>query len=105
MAGYKVKKLCKMLQAAFPERHGLQLRWSPEHVYPAKGAWRSRRSLLDVRAWHAHATYVSEFGQVVHGMSVGSYTTITELIKCKRLCVLPRDDEIYGCNEDLSVST
>lgn len=100
MAGYKVRKLCKMLQAAFPERNGLALTWSPENVYPAKGAWRSRRAMFDVRAWQAHATYVNECGQVVHGMSVGSYATITDLIKFKKLYVLPRDDEVDGYNGD-----
>ena len=100
MAGYKSNRLCKMLQAAFPERYGLALTWSPENVFPVKGSWRSRRSELDVRAWHAHATYVSEYGQMVHGMTVGSYATITDLIKFKKLYVLPRDDEVDGYNGD-----
>lgn len=54
----------------------------------------------DVRAWHASATYVSEFGQVVHGMTVGSYATITELIKYQKLYVLPGGDEVDGYNGD-----
>lgn len=98
MAGYKVNKLCRMLQAAFPERYGFTLTWSPDNVYPVKGAWRSRRAMFDVRAWQAHATYVNEFGIVVSGMSVGSYVTITELIKCEKLYVLPGDDEVDGYN-------
>ncbi|MNU03362.1 hypothetical protein D3C72_2473560 [compost metagenome] len=53
-----------------------------------------------MRAWHASATYVSESGQVVHGMTVGSYVTITELIKFQKLYVLPRDDEVDGYNGD-----
>lgn len=100
MAGYKVNKLCRMLQAAFPERYGFALTWSPGNVYPVKGAWRSRRAQFDVRAWHASATYVSEFGQVVHGMTVGSYATITELIKYQKLYVLPGGDEVDGYNGD-----
>jgi hypothetical protein len=100
MAGYKVNKLCKMLQAAFPEHHGLALTWSPEKVFPVKGSWRSRRAMFDVRAWEAYATYVTEFGQVVTGMSVGSYMTITELIKFEKLYVMPRGDEVDGYNGD-----
>lgn len=36
----------------------------------------------------------------IHGMTVGSYATITDLIKFQKLYVLPRDDEVDGYNGD-----
>lgn len=98
MAGYKVKKLCKMLKAAFPDKNGLVLTWSPEKVFCVKGSWRSNRAMFDVRAWHAYGTYVNEQGQVVTGMEVGSYSTITDLIKFEKLYCMPSDNEVDGYN-------
>ena len=91
--GRKVLKLAKMLQEAFPERHGLAVTWSPESIHCAQGAWRKKS--MDVWSWQAFATYTETGGTAYH---VGSYATVTELTKFKGLCRLGTD-EIEGTDD------
>ena len=93
--GYKVKRLAKLLQKSFPDRNGLPVIWRPEEIYPAKGAWRSNQN-LDVWRWEAFAHYVKPDGELCGvAYSIGSYATITELIKESTLEFYGRD-EVYG---------
>lgn len=94
--GYKVQRLAKLLQASFPDRNGLPVVWAVDEIYPAQGAWRSN-TMLDVWRWNAYARYVDERGQF-RGVAyaVGSYATITELIKAKALEL--HGDEVYAAD-------
>lgn len=95
MVGYKIRRLAALLQKSFPERNGLPVVWRPEEIYPAKGAWRSNVN-LDVWRWEAFARYVREDGSLSGtAYSVGSYATITELIKAQKLMMLS-GDEVYA---------
>ncbi|MBH3440484.1 hypothetical protein [Pseudomonas luteola] len=92
--GYKVRRLAALLQKSFPDRNGLPVRWDPEEIYPAQGAWRSN-TMLDVWRWEAFAHYVGPDGKNQGtAYAVGSYATITELIKESRLKLC--GDEVYG---------
>lgn len=97
MAGYKVQKLAKMLQAAFPSRNGLEVTWSTDNIHCAKGAWRKKS--MDVWSWQAFGTYTETGGTAFH---FGSYATVTELIKHKGLCRLGTD-EIEGTNDPAEI--
>lgn len=92
--GYKVGRLAKLLQKSFPDRNGLPVIWRPEEIYPAQGQWRSNIN-FDVWRWEAFAHFVGVDGEDKGcAYSVGSYATITELIKepILELC----GDEVYG---------
>lgn len=89
MRGAKIQKLLKMLSTNFPDRDGHAIIWKAEDFHPAKGAWRKKS--MDVWCWHAYASLADGNGVAYH---VGSYATVTELIKCKSLVMY--GDEIYG---------
>lgn len=93
MHGYKINRLLKLLQENFPERDGHQVVWKAEDFHPARGAWRKKS--MDVWSWQAYASYADGDGVAYH---VGSYATVTELIKCKRLEIIG-GDEVYGVEE------
>jgi hypothetical protein len=87
--GYKVRKLAALLSKSLPEKKGMPVVWSAEEIYPARGAWRKKS--MDVWSWQAYAQYADNSGCAYH---VGSYATITELIKEKLLELY--SDEVYG---------
>lgn len=90
MAGYKVNKLLKLLNSSFPEHHGLAIEWLEEDFHVAQGAWRKKS--MDVWSWQAYAQYKDTKATALH---VGSYATVTELIKFKQLELIC-GDEVYG---------
>lgn len=83
--GKKVQKLVKMLQNACPEWYGLSVTWSIDKVYLTRGAWLHTR--MDVWRWEAVGTHYSEDGSSNTIVMVGSYETITDLIRHKRLVI------------------
>lgn len=89
MSGRCVKRLLELLNESFPEKNGLPIEWLERDMHPAKGAWRKKS--MDVWSWQAYATYKDTGGTA---FGVGSYATMTELIKFKRLEM--HGDEIYG---------
>ena len=89
MHGVKIQKLLKLLNDQFPEKNGLKIQWLACDFHPARGAWRKKS--MDVWCWQAYATY-KDGGGTAYG--VGSYSTVTELCKCKSLVM--HGDEIYG---------
>lgn len=98
--GYAVTKLAKMLQAELPARNGLAVIWKPENVFPAKGYWRSQRSQTDTWAWEAHGIHYRDDGSEFVVYAIGSYQTITEIIKHKRVEYAASIGEVYGTNDD-----
>ncbi len=92
--GYKVRRLAALLQKSFPDRNGLPVRWNPDEIYPAQGRWRSDPR-ADVWRWNAYASYIGPDGKNQGtAYAVGSYATITELIKESHLEL--HGDEVYG---------
>lgn len=89
MHGYKIQRLLKLLAKSFPDRDGAAIVWLAEDFHPARGAWRKKS--MDVWSWQAYAGYRDQPGVAYH---VGSYATVTELIKFDRLEMY--GDEIYG---------
>lgn len=83
-----------MLNEQFPTRNGIPIQWDESDFHVAQGAWRKKS--MDVWSWNAYAVYKDTGGTA---MAVGSYTTVTELIKCKRL-VIGDDGEVYGENDE-----
>lgn len=95
--GYKVRRLAALLQKSFPDRHGQPVVWPVEEIYPVTGAWRTNVN-LDVWRWSAYAHYINADGSKgPTAYAVGSYGTITELIKFKTLMFL--GDEVEGSQE------
>lgn len=92
MSGRVAKKLLALLNASFPERNGLPIEWLENDMHPAKGAWRKKS--MDVWSWQAYAQYKDNS---CIAYAVGSYATMTELIKFKKLEMV--GDEIYGVKE------
>lgn len=90
MHGYKIQRLLKLLNKCFPDRNGLAVEWRGEDFHPARGAWRKKS--MDVWCWNAYAVYKDHGGVAYH---VGSYATVTELIKFDRLEIYG-GDEVYG---------
>lgn len=96
--GYKIQRLAALLQKSFPDRNGLPVVWPVDEIYPATGAWRTNVN-LDVWRWSAYAHYVGPDGKECGtAYAVGSYATITELIKFKELYFLG-GDEVEGVRE------
>lgn len=93
MAGAKIQKLIKLLNESIPEHRGRAIIWSADELYPARGAWRKKS--MDVWCWQAYAQDAEYGGAALH---VGSYATVTDLIKYKRL-ELVGGDEVYGVEE------
>ncbi|MCF5708013.1 hypothetical protein GIV19_12010 [Pseudomonas syringae] len=94
MSGYKIQRLLKLLNESFPEKNGLPIEWLDKNFHPAMGAW--RKKVMDVWCWQAFATYKDNGGSAYHA---GSYATVTELIKCKKL-VMISGEEVCGAEED-----
>lgn len=93
MSGYKIQRLLRLLNESFPEKHGLAIEWLDENFHPATGAWRKKS--MDVWCWQAFATYKDHGGTAYHA---GSYATVTELIKYKKLEMIS-GEEVYGAEE------
>lgn len=93
MHGYKIQRLLKLLTKCFPDKQGHPIVWREEDFHPARGAWRKKS--MDVWSWQAYASYLDGEGVAYH---VGSYATVTELIKFKHLELIG-GDEIYGVDE------
>lgn len=86
--GYKAQKLLKMLNASFPVFGQSKVVWRAEDLHIATGAWRTNQN-LDVWRWNAYSRFLRDdgsLGGVAH--SVGSYATMTELVKAKSLVLL-----------------
>ena len=86
--GYKASKLLKMLNASFPVFGQSKVVWRAEDLHIAQGAWRTNQN-LDVWRWNAYSRFLRDDGSrggVAH--SVGSYATMTELVKAKSLGLL-----------------
>ena len=94
--GYKVRRLQKLLQKSFPKTgSGLPIIWKLDDIHVVTGAWRTNVN-LDVQRWNAYAVYVDESGKEMGvALDVGSYTTITELIKYPWL-TLGSGNEVHG---------
>lgn len=86
--GRVCQKLAALLQKSFPKKGTLALTWSADWLYPATGAWRTN-TMLDCWRWEGYARHYREDGSYMTVMEVGSYTTMTELIKADRLCISP----------------
>lgn len=87
------EKLAELLQKSFPDHNGLALTWKPDWLYAATGAYRSRG--IDCYRWEGFGRHVRSDGTSFAVMSVGSYITMTELIKAKRLRI-SGSDEIFA---------
>ncbi|WP_162949981.1 hypothetical protein [Pseudomonas aeruginosa] len=98
LPGYKVRRLAALLEESFPQRNGLKITWRPEQIYPAQGRWRSDVR-MDVWRWEAFGVHIRSDGTETTMMSVGSYATITELIKFKALEL--HGDEVYGASKEV----
>lgn len=77
-------RLAKLLQASFPYKGTLALTWKPEKLYPATGAYRTNQ-MLDCWRWEGFGVHVRPDGSEQVVMEVGSYDTMTELVKAERL--------------------
>ena len=55
--------------------------WNAVKMYPAQGAWRTNK-MLDVWCWEATIVFKIEDGGPEINKTVGSYQTMTELLKC-----------------------
>jgi hypothetical protein len=81
----KVRKaLAKLLQKSFPEHNGLALTWEPENIYPATGYWRTD-PYVDCFRWEGFGRHYRQDGTYFTLVSLGSYETMTELCKAKKL--------------------
>ncbi len=78
--------MAKLLQASFPRQGTLELTWRPENLRPATGAWRTNQ-MLDCWRWEGYGIHVRQDGSELVVMEVGSYDTMTELVKAKSLKV------------------
>ena len=81
-------RLAKLLQASFPYKGSLALTWKPEKLYPATGAHRTNQ-MLDCWRWEGFGVHVRPDGSEQVVMEVGSYDTMTALVKAKALRVSP----------------
>jgi hypothetical protein len=90
------EKLAQLLQKSFPTKGEFALTWRAEWLHPAAGAYRT--SGIDCFRWEGSARHFREDGTFYTAMSVGSYETMTSLIKANRLRisssgeVVPDDD-------------
>lgn len=82
------KELAKLLQKSFPQSaSGLDLTWEASQLFPATGAHRTNAS-IDCGRWEGFARHYRSDGSFYTALSVGSYHTMTELIKAKRLTLI-----------------
>lgn len=79
-------RLAKLLQASFPYKGTLALTWKPEKLYPATGAYRTDQ-MLDCWRWEGFGVHLRPDGSELTAMDVGSYYTMSELVKAKRLAI------------------
>jgi hypothetical protein len=63
----------------------LALTWKPENIHPATGAYRTNQ-MLDCWRWEALGIHFPTNGDPeIPAMEVGSFATMTALVKAKRL--------------------
>jgi hypothetical protein len=81
--------LARKLQQQFPElvtviggvERRTPLLWLPDQLYPATGNWRTNRVAMDVWCWNGYGVTVNAEGKQAIVLSIGSYTSMSELIK------------------------
>lgn len=93
--GRVVRALAAKLQAQFPaivfldvdrQTREIPLRWLPEQLYPATGAYRTD-TRLDCWRWEGWAQGVKEDGSTYSAWAVGGYTRMSDLIRPGELTI------------------
>ena len=87
-------KLAALLQKSFFFFCIHPLTWDPDHLFPAQGRYRSDKN-IDCYRWTGYAKYVRPDGTSFTMVSVGSYSTMTSLIKAKEL-FMSDSGEVYA---------
>lgn len=91
-------RLAKLLQNSFPETPlGVKLTWSADWLYPATGSYRTNVA-LDCARWEGFARHYRDDGSFYTAWSVYAYSTMSELIKYKKLGI-SNNGEIFGVKE------
>lgn len=93
-SGTTVTKLAALLQKSFPKMGEYALTWDPAHLFPAQGRYRTDKN-IDCYCWTGHAKHIREDGSSFVMLSVGSYSTMTSLIKAKELFI-SNSGEVYA---------
>jgi len=101
-----VTRLAAKLQKQFPSIeflhdgrvHTVQLRWLPENLYPATGAYRTN-VILDCCRWEGFAQGVKDNGSTYTVCAVYGYSRMSDLIRPGAL-VWHNDNEITNERTD-----
>jgi len=87
------EKLAALLQKSFPDKDGFALTWRAEWLYPATGSYRTNY-MLDCWRWEGFARHYRPDGSYMTMMSVGSYETMSALIKADKLTISGADEVV-----------